>query len=152
MAHPKPRAISRRLAALLLSAALAEGVAVEPSRIGDCPPSPNCVSSLAQDEARRIGAIPFDGPPEAAFERLKRALAAEPRTRVVEERQDQWTLRAEAASLLFRFVDDLEFQLDPERKLLHLRSASRVGYWDLGVNRRRAERLRAALGKLGFWR
>ncbi len=122
------------------------------SRIAGCPTSPNCVSSLAEDDGHRIRPIPFDGAPEAAFELLKRAIAAEPRTRVVEEQRDQWYLRAETASQVFRFVDELEFQLDPERKVLHLRSASRVGYWDLGVNRRRAERLRETLGNLGFWR
>jgi uncharacterized protein (DUF1499 family) len=125
---------------------------MEPSRISGCPSSPNCVSSLAADEEHRIKPISFDGTPEAAWELLKRAIASEPRLRIVEERRDQWYLHAEATSLIFRFVDDVEFQLDPERKMLHLRSASRVGYWDLGVNRRRIERLRAALGKLGLWR
>ncbi|RME32632.1 MAG: DUF1499 domain-containing protein, partial [Gammaproteobacteria bacterium] len=45
---------------------------------------------------------------------------------------------------LFRFTDDLECRLDRQAGLIHLRSASRVGHWDLGANRRRAERLRAA--------
>jgi uncharacterized protein (DUF1499 family) len=122
---------------------------MEPSRISGCPSSPNCVSSLATDEDHRVKPAPFDGTPEAAWERLKRVIGSEPRLRVVEERQDQWYLRAEATSLIFRFVDDVEFQLDPERKVLHLRSASRVGHWDLGVNRRRIERLRAVLENLG---
>jgi uncharacterized protein (DUF1499 family) len=127
---------------------LAGGIAMEPFRISGCPSSPNCVSSLASDEDHRIEPVPFDGTPEAAWDLLKRAIGAEPRTHIVEERQDQWYLRAEATSLIFRFIDDVEFQLDPEQKVLHLRSASRVGYWDLGVNRRRIERLRAALGNL----
>jgi uncharacterized protein (DUF1499 family) len=45
------------------------------------------------------------------------------------------------------FVDDLEFYADESQKLIHLRSASRVGYWDLGVNRRRVETVRAEFGK-----
>jgi uncharacterized protein (DUF1499 family) len=47
-------------------------------------------------------------------------------------------------------VDDVEFQLVPEERLMHVRSASRVGYWDLGVNRRRVERLREALKREGL--
>jgi uncharacterized protein (DUF1499 family) len=90
--------------------------------------------------------------PDAAWEIIKQALAAEPRLRIVEERKDQWYLHAEATSLVFRFVDDVEFQLDPGQRLLHVRSASRVGHWDLGVNRRRVERLREALKTRGLWR
>jgi uncharacterized protein (DUF1499 family) len=39
-------------------------------------------------------------------------------------------------------VDDLEFRLIPEEHIIDVRSASRVGYWDLGANRRRVERIR----------
>ena len=51
-------------------------------------------------------------------------------------------VRVECASWLFRFVDDMEFYFDNDRKTIHLRSASRIGYSDLGVNRRRIERIR----------
>ena len=51
-------------------------------------------------------------------------------------------LHAEARSFLFRFVDDVEFLVDPQQKLIHFRSASRVGYSDLGVNRARMEQFR----------
>lgn len=125
---------------------------MEPIRIADCPASPNCVSSLAKDAEHRVGPMPVDVAPDAAWDLLKRVLAAEPRVRIVEERKDSWYLHAEATSLVFRFVDDLEFQLDPAEQRLHVRSASRVGYWDLGVNRRRVERLREALRSRGLWR
>jgi uncharacterized protein (DUF1499 family) len=46
---------------------------------------------------------------------------------------------------LFGFVDDLHFLADPEAGLIHLRMAARTGFWDLGVNRRRAERLRQTM-------
>ena len=52
-------------------------------------------------------------------------------------------LHVEFSSLLFRFVDDVEFFLDDMEKLIHIRSASRVGYSDLGVNRRRVDKIRA---------
>lgn len=126
---------------------------MEPSLIADCPASPNCVSSRAEDRDRRIDPIPLGSvTPEAAWALLEQALAGEPRLRIVDTRKTQWYLRAEASSRIFRFVDDVEFQIDPDRKLVHLRSASRVGYWDLGVNRRRIERLREALMASGLGR
>jgi len=53
-------------------------------------------------------------------------------------------LHAETRSFLFRFVDDVEFMMDTDSRVIHVRSASRTGYSDLGVNRRRVERLRRA--------
>jgi uncharacterized protein (DUF1499 family) len=53
-------------------------------------------------------------------------------------------LHVEMRSLMFRFVDDVEFSLAASAGLIHVRSASRVGYSDFGVNRKRVERIRAA--------
>jgi uncharacterized protein (DUF1499 family) len=53
-------------------------------------------------------------------------------------------LHAEFRSAIFRFVDDVEFMVDPESQRIHARSASRVGYSDMGVNRRRMEEIQAA--------
>jgi uncharacterized protein (DUF1499 family) len=53
-------------------------------------------------------------------------------------------LHAEARSLIFRFVDDVEFLIDPGQRRIQVRSASRIGYSDFGVNRRRVERIRQA--------
>lgn len=120
------------------------------SRISDCPSSPNCVSSLSRDDAHYVSPFHMDIVPDEAWEVLKRALRSEPRIRIVEEKRECWYLRAEATSRIFRFVDDVEFQFVPEERLWHVRSASRVGYWDLGVNRRRVERLRERLGREGL--
>jgi uncharacterized protein (DUF1499 family) len=56
-------------------------------------------------------------------------------------------IHAEFTSALFRFVDDVEFQIDAESGLIHFRSASRVGRSDLGVNRKRMESIRMAFEK-----
>jgi uncharacterized protein (DUF1499 family) len=77
-----------------------------------------------------------------ALARLKQVLLNEPRTSIVKEEGDY--LHAEARSFLFRFVDDVEFLLDADQQVIHVRSASRIGYSDLGVNRRRIERIRSA--------
>ena len=84
----------------------------------------------------------FEGGPEESWGRLKRALASQPRTRVVTEQGDY--LHAESTSLIFRFIDDVEFLLERGAKVIHVRSASRAGRSDLGVNRRRVEALRRA--------
>jgi uncharacterized protein (DUF1499 family) len=84
--------------------------------------------------------IPWTGTAAAAIERLTKIIAAAPRARVVA--QDGPYLRAEFVTALFRFVDDVEFLVDEPHGVIHFRSASRVGYWDLGQNRRRLERLR----------
>jgi uncharacterized protein (DUF1499 family) len=56
--------------------------------------------------------------------------------------EDEIYLHYEATSLLLRFVDDVEFLLDDQAKIIHFRSASRTGYGDLGVNRKRMEQVR----------
>ena len=105
-----------------------------------CPDSPNCVSSLAADDDRhRIAALVFTDNPDAAFSRLKRVLGERGDTTTVEESPGY--LRVELRTLLF--VDDGEFLLDRDKHLIHVRSASRLGYSDLGKNRSRMEVIRA---------
>ncbi len=94
-----------------------------------------------------MDAVPFTDSPEAAFARATAALLAEPRLTVVDEAAD-W-IKAKAHSLVFRFVDDVEIIIDAERRVFRFRSASRVGRSDLGVNRRRMERISARLRQSG---
>jgi uncharacterized protein (DUF1499 family) len=51
-------------------------------------------------------------------------------------------LWATFSSKLFGFVDDVELRMEPEEKLIHIRSGARVGYFDFGVNRNRVEKIR----------
>lgn len=104
-----------------------------------CPDTPNCVSTDADRSSQRMGVIPFSDAPESALARAGVALLEEKRTTIVEEGTGH--LKAEARSLIFRFVDDVEVIVDAERRVFRFRSASRVGKSDLGVNRRRMERL-----------
>lgn len=111
-----------------------------------CPDSPNCVSSQATNAAQQVDPIEFVLPPQQALARLKQILAAMPRTRIVKE--EGGYLHAEVRSFLFRFVDDIEFLVDTEQSLIHVRSASRTGHSDFGVNRRRVEHVRKAYAGL----
>ena len=115
---------------------------VHDGRLAPCPDSPNCVCTGAADAAHRVEPFAYAGTAEEAMARLRAALATLPRTRVVAETPDY--LHAECTSLLFRFVDDVEFLLDRAARVIHCRSAARVGHSDLGVNRRRVEALRQA--------
>ena len=110
-------------------------------RLKPCPDTPNCVNSQATG-AHAVAPIAFADSPLAALQRMARVLESMPRTRIVERTAGY--LRAEASSRIFGFVDDVELLLDAEARVLHVRSASRLGYSDLGVNRRRIEAIRAA--------
>ena len=111
-----------------------------------CPSSPNCVSSQAVDPEHAITPIAYSESRAEALARLKRVLAFMKRTTIVAERADY--LHAEARSLIFRFVDDVEFYLPENQKVIHVRSASRVGYSDLGVNRKRVEEIRKRFNEM----
>ena len=108
-----------------------------------CPSSPNCVSTQAQDEGHAVAPFRYRKSRAEAKESLKAIVQAMPRTRLVEE--DESYLHYEFTSLLLRFVDDVEFLIDDESKTIHFRSASRTGYGDLGVNRKRMEEIRSLI-------
>lgn len=105
-----------------------------------CPRTPNCVSTRSADPRHRIEPIPFAGTLAEARERLLGVLRAMPGATV--RRAEERSLAVEVRSAVLRFVDDVEFVLDDGEGLIHFRSASRKGVWDLGVNRRRMERVR----------
>ena len=106
-----------------------------------CPPTRNCVSSEAGTPASQLVA-PLPAPSGAGeMTRLAAIIEAWPRTKIVSAGEGY--IHAEFTSLLLRFVDDVEFRFDPARSVIHVRSASRIGRSDLGVNRKRVEGLRA---------
>ncbi|WP_300010161.1 DUF1499 domain-containing protein [Methylovulum sp.] len=114
-----------------------------------CGNSPNCVSSQAEIHDKQHYVLPFEikGNPRQAWAELKKAMIKQPRMVITHE--THITLHAEATSLVFRFVDDINVLLDADAELIHIRSASRVGHSDFGVNRKRIEALRAELRKVG---
>ncbi|MDD5712179.1 MAG: DUF1499 domain-containing protein [Smithellaceae bacterium] len=108
--------------------------------LSPCPSSPNCVSSQSADSAHFTEPLHYEGSPGAAEARLIKVIASFPRSRIVAETDGY--LHVEFTSLIFRFVDDVEFLFAPDGRTIHVRSASRVGYSDLGVNRKRVEQIR----------
>ena len=120
-----------------------ELLGVTDGKLAACPDSPNCVSSDAGDEAQRVQPFQFDGDQAAVWTALRTAVEAEPRTTIVTD--DGTYLHAEAKSRIFGFIDDLEFLLKPEDRMIAIRSAARTGHSDFGVN---AERIEAIRGRL----
>lgn len=128
------------LAVMSLTASRPENLGVQNGRLAECPGTPNCVSSHAAEPDEAIPPFAFSGDPGEAFARLRSIVGQQPRSRIIVARDDY--LHAEFTSRLFRFTDDVEFLLDPASRVIHVRSASRVGRSDLGANRQRVEAIR----------
>lgn len=122
------------------------GHGLHDGRLAACPSSPNCVCSLGAEAGHAIAPLAFRGSAADAMRALKQVLAGQPRVRVISETTNY--LHAEFRTPLCRFVDDVEFLVVESEHVIHVRSASRVGYSDFGTNRRRVETLRREFAAL----
>jgi uncharacterized protein (DUF1499 family) len=120
-------------------------IGVNNGRLAACPASPNCVSSgtPSSDSQHAIAPLPLSGDLPTVMANLKQVIQAMPRTNIIKETNNY--LYVEFSSSLMRFVDDVEFYLDESSKTIQVRSASRLGESDLGVNRQRIEEIRTKL-------
>ncbi|MBU0943059.1 MAG: DUF1499 domain-containing protein [Proteobacteria bacterium] len=110
-----------------------------------CPARPNCVSSEAPNGSSHIAPLHFSGPACEAWLALQDILI---NMGGQIEKADDHFLHVTFQSRIFRFVDDLSCRLDHANNLIHIRSASRIGYSDFGVNRQRVERVRVTFDNL----
>lgn len=120
------------------------------SRLSPCPSSPNSVSSDVQNSDHYVKPFEIAVPSSEAWRVVRETVSMFPRTKIISEDPDY--LHAECRSAIFWFVDDLEFNLRPSLGIIAVRSASRLGYSDLGVNRKHVEALRSSLIKRGVIR
>ncbi|OKH21004.1 hypothetical protein NIES593_17205 [Hydrococcus rivularis NIES-593] len=111
---------------------------VKDGKLAPCPGSPNCVNTQSQDPKSKIAPLP-----PVAIADLRKVIESMERTTIIEQTDNY--LYAEFKSKLMGFVDDVEFYFDPNENVIHVRSASRLGQSDLGVNRKRVEEIRAKL-------
>lgn len=122
---------------------------VENDRLAACPASPNCIVSQGGDSVHAIAPLTYQSDRQTAYETLLKILSVVPRTRIVIQTenmtQTEKYIRVEFASRLLGFVDDAEFYFPPEDGIIQVRSASRLGESDLGVNRTRMEQIRSLL-------
>ncbi len=115
-------------------------IGLSDERLAPCPNTPNCVSSFESDKEHGVAPLSYSDTAPEAFARLRKILSGMKRTAIITEKKNY--IHAEVTSFLFRFVDDIEFYFPASEKIIHVRSASRIGHSDLGVNRRRVEDIR----------
>jgi uncharacterized protein (DUF1499 family) len=107
--------------------------------LAPCPSSPNCVSTQSTNPEKYIQPLPYAANADKSRSIVRSIIESMPRSIIVEEKEHY--IHAEFRSLIFRFVDDVEFLFDDEGKTIHFRSAARTGYSDFGVNRRRMQHI-----------
>lgn len=122
-----------------------KNLGIRDGRLAACPAKPNCVCSQSDSRQHRIEPLKYSGAPERAMARLQEMVERMPRTSLIDKVEGY--LYFQCASKLLGFVDDLEFYCQPEESCIHVRSASRLGYSDMGVNRKRVETIREEFEK-----
>ena len=133
---------------MIFSGTKPDNLGVNNGKLAACPNSPNCVSSQSptSDETHFIQPLKYTSTTEKALTDLKNVIESEDRTKIINESSDY--LYAEFKTALMGFVDDVEFYLDSSTNTIHLRSASRLGQSDLGVNRKRIETIRTKFNQM----
>lgn len=104
-----------------------------------CPSSPNCVSTQSKNWIHYMEPIRFNTTSVEIMGRLKDVISGFRNGKIVGEKDDY--LHVEFRSRLFGFVDDAEFYADDREKLLHFKSVARLGFYDLGQNRKRMAKI-----------
>jgi uncharacterized protein (DUF1499 family) len=111
---------------------------VKDGKLAACPGTPNCVNSQSDDAQAKIEALPA-----TSIAEIKKVVDGMEGSTIIEENENY--LYAEFKSKLMGYVDDVEFYLDSNANCVQVRSASRLGKSDLGVNRKRVEEIRSKL-------
>ncbi len=125
---------------LLISGCSTPEIGLVENGLRPCPDKPNCVTSMDGDEAHSIAPILYITGREAARNKIKRLVSDMDRTQIITDRHDY--IHVVFISKVMRFKDDVEFWFPEKGNSIHIRSASRLGYSDLGVNRKRVEEIR----------
>ncbi len=115
-----------------------DDLGVNNGKLKPCPGTPNCVSSQSDNSKEKVEPLPA-----VPISDVKKVVENMERTTIITETDNY--LYAEFKSKLMGYVDDVEFYLDPNENVIHVRSASRLGKSDLGVNRARVEEIRAKI-------
>jgi uncharacterized protein (DUF1499 family) len=113
----------------------AHTLGVTNGKLADLPRSPNAVSSQTSQSDKQVAALPLKGSAVETKAAIIDCLAKMGGNEIAEQADDY--IRAVFTTRLFRFKDDVEFYIDAGEGQVHFRSASRVGYSDMGANRKR---------------
>lgn len=104
-----------------------------------CPKSPNCISTQSTDEKHKMNPLSYNTSLEEAKAKILKIINSLKKNKIITDTNNY--LHFEFKTVLFRFVDDVEFYFDDSEKIIHFRSAARIGYSDLGVNRKRMKNI-----------
>ncbi|MEO0014805.1 MAG: hypothetical protein RLZZ535_3194 [Cyanobacteriota bacterium] len=113
---------------------------VKDGKLATCPGTPNCVNSQSDNAQAKIEPLPA-----VSIAEIKKVVDGMEGATIIEKNENY--LYAEFKSKLMGYVDDVEFYLDFDTNGVQVRSASRLGKSDLGVNRKRVEEIRSKLKK-----
>ncbi len=114
-------------------------IGIVDGKLHPCPKSPNCVSTQATDEKQKMEPINYSGSLEDAKRKIITIINSLKRSKVITNEENY--IHIEFRTATFRFVDDVEFLFDDKEKIIHFRSRARMGYSDMGVNRKRMEKI-----------
>ena len=109
-------------------------------KLHPCPKSPNCVSTQATDNKQKINPIHFSVSLNEAKDKIIEIISSLKRSKIITNKENY--IHVEFRTATFKFVDDVEFVFDDSEKIIHFRSRARLGYSDMGVNRKRMESIR----------
>ena len=119
-----------------------DNLGVNDGKLAPCPSTPNCVCSQSDqsDNEHYIQPFSYSGSKEKTKEKLLAAILNSSGSKIIKNDSDY--IYAEFTTLIMRFKDDVQFYFDDSSKIIHIKSASRLGSGDLGVNRKRMEDIR----------
>lgn len=129
----------------ILSGSRPKGLGVSEGQLKAAPRTPNCVNSQSTAGYSKIAPLTYKGDGKAALARIQLIVESNSAAKVIEIRTDYFY--AQYTTKLLGFVDDVEFYLDEKAGVIHVRSASRLGKSDFGVNRKRVESIRDTFSK-----
>ena len=114
-------------------------IGIVDGKLHPCPKSPNCVSTQAIDENQKMEPIIYSGSLIDAKANIVSIINSLKRSKIITNEENY--IHIEFRTATFRFVDDVEFLFDDKEKVIHFRSRARMGYSDMGVNRKRMEKI-----------
>ena len=127
----------------LLEGSRPENLGIQDNKLLDCPKKQNCVSSFSRTLAFDIEPLPFFSTPTESIKKIRQVILGVKGARIITEEKNY--IHAECKSFYLGFVDDFEVYCDESKHVCHVRSASRLGFSDFGVNRKRVEKIRKLL-------
>jgi len=124
---------------LIFTLFYSQGFAMD--QLTECPNKPNCISSQSQSDYAKINPLDMKDNLENTKNNIIKIMQQLPKTKLI--KNEGHYLHFTAKSKLIGFTDDVEFLIDEQNKIIHFKSASRLGYRDFGVNRERLEKIRS---------